>query len=253
MFGSHYCDRRLFDDRCGDFRFAFDYYFANIMRPFKRHVLPALELIDPLAPRIVAPAHGPILRDRPARYVERYREWSTPRLDHDETEPKRLVLFYLSAYGNTRAMAEAVCEGLAERPEVLVSVYDLQGGAVDPFVDVVEEADAVVIGTPTINADAPPPVWELLAGLSRVSVTGKVGAAFGSFGWSGEAVRMVEDRLRGLKMRVPVPGLRVKLVPGPDELEECRSLGRALGAHLAGEAATPREVVYPGVSAARWS
>jgi flavorubredoxin len=78
IFGSRYCDHRLFDSRCGDFRFAFDYSFVNIMGPFERHVLPALDLLEPLAPRIIARAHGPILRERPGRYLARYRDWSAP-------------------------------------------------------------------------------------------------------------------------------------------------------------------------------
>jgi flavorubredoxin len=67
-----------------------------------------------------------------------------------------------------------------------------------------------------------------MSSLVVVSLKGKIGAAFGSFGWSGEAVRMLEDRFRGLKMRVPVQGIRVKLIPTTEELEKCRQLGREL-------------------------
>ena len=92
-----------------------------------------------------------------------------------------------------------------------VSLYDLEGAAPDIFTDLVEEADGLAIGSPTINADAVKPIWDLLSSLTTVSIKGKLGAAFGSYGWSGEAVRLIEDRLRGLKLRVPVEGLRVKL------------------------------------------
>ena len=67
-----------------------------------------------------------------------------------------------------------------------------------------------------------------------INLRGKLGAAFGSYGWSGEAVRMIEDRMRGLKMRVPVPGLRLKLIPTEDELNDCRDFGRKLAAALVG-------------------
>ncbi len=80
VFGCHHCDNRLFNDRCGDFRFAFDYYYAHIMRPFKTHVMDALKLIEPLTLKIIAPTHGPILRDRPRRYLTRYRELSSGQL-----------------------------------------------------------------------------------------------------------------------------------------------------------------------------
>ena len=115
-----------------------------------------------------------------------------------------------------------------------VSLYDLEGGEVAPFVDLIEGADGIVVGSPTINGDAVKPVWDLLSSLAMVGVRGKLGAAFGSFGWSGEAVAMIEDRLRGLKLRVPVKGVRAKLVPTADELADCRSLGHALALHLTG-------------------
>jgi flavorubredoxin len=74
-----------------------------------------------------------------------------------------------------------------------------------------------------------------LSSLVVVSLKGKLGAAFGSYGWSGEAVRMIEDRMRGLKMRVPVPGLRIKLIPNQSELAECRAFGRTVAGHLTGQ------------------
>ena len=73
------------------------------------------------------------------------------------------------------------------------------------------------------------PIWDLLSSLAVVNVKGKLGAAFGSYGWSGEAVHMIEDRLRGLKLRVPVKGVRVKLIPTEDELEELPRTRRATG------------------------
>jgi flavorubredoxin len=129
VFGCHYCDTRLFNDRVGDFRFSFDYYYAHIMRPFKEHVMDALKLIEPLAFKLIAPTHGPILRDRPRRYVTHYRELSTSSLaDAISNQEKSLIVFYMSSYGNTARMAEAVCAGAEEREGVRVSLYDLEGG-----------------------------------------------------------------------------------------------------------------------------
>ncbi|MCF7984505.1 MAG: FprA family A-type flavoprotein [Thiohalocapsa sp.] len=240
VFGCHYCDDRLFNDRVGDFRFSFDYYYAHIMRPFKPHVLDALKLIEPLPLKLIAPTHGPILRDRPRRYVARYRELSTsgdcfePGAEH-----RSLIVFYLSAYGSTARMAEAVCAGAESVPGVRVSLYDLEGGEIDPFVDLIEAADALAFGSPTVNGDAVKPVWDLLSSLAVVSLRGKIGAAFGSFGWSGEAVPMIEDRMRGLKMRVPVPGLRVKLIPTDDELAQARDFGSRLALAMTGGGHSP--------------
>ena len=232
LFGCHFCDRRLFDDVVGDFRFSFDYYYAHIMRPFGAYVREALALIDPLPIRLIAPAHGPVLRGEPRRHLERYRVLSAPSR-YGGQEPTLLV-FYISAYGNTRHMAEAVAAGAESAGGVRVSLYDLEGSEVAPFVDLIEGADGIVIGSPTINGDAVKPVWDLLSSLAVVGVRGKLGAAFGSFGWSGEAVAMIEDRLRGLKLRVPVKGVRAKLVPTADELAECTALGEAMAQHLTG-------------------
>lgn len=251
IFGCHFCDQRLFNDRVGDFRFSFEYYYANIMRPFKQQVIDALELIEPLPLNMIAPAHGPILRDRPADYVHRYRELSTPRL-HKETslEEKTLVMFYISSYGNTMQMAEAIRDGLAEVEGVRTSLYDLMGGQVELFLDLVEEADAILLGSPTINGDAVKPMWDLLSLCARIRVGGKMAGVFGSYGWSGEAVRQLEDRMRGLKMQVPLQGVRVKLIPSDEDLESCKTFGAQFGAHLMGRAA-PREIDMSDLMTAR--
>ncbi|MBL1265710.1 FprA family A-type flavoprotein [Candidatus Methylomicrobium oryzae] len=235
VFGCHFCDDRLFNDRAGDFRFSFEYYYAHIMRPFKEYVLRALELIEPLPLKLIAPTHGPILRDRPDRYIQRYRQLSSPAL-HSEISPqqKTLLIFYISSYGNTRRMAEAIYQGALQVDDVRVSLYDLEGGEVAPFVDLIEEADGLILGTPTINGDAVKPIWDLLSSLTVVNLKNKLGGVFGSYGWTGEGVRLVEDRLRGLKLRVPIPGLRVKLIPTDDEILECKAFGLELAQELMG-------------------
>jgi len=235
VFGCHFCDSRLFNGQVGDFRFSFEYYYAHIMRPFREHVLDALELIEPLPLSLIAPAHGPILRDAPRSYVQRYRQLASPLL-HNEIgkDNKSLLVFYISSYGNTARMAEAVREGAETVNGVRVSLYDLQGGGNLPFVDLIEEADGLAFGSPTINGDAVKPIWDLLSSLAVINVRDKLGAAFGSYGWSGEAIHMIEDRLRGLKLRVPIKGVRARLIPTDDELESCRNLGKQLALHLTG-------------------
>jgi flavorubredoxin len=239
--GCHYCDPRLFNDAVGDFRFSFDYYYAHIMRPFRAHVRQALDLIEPLLLRTVAPGHGPILRDDPRAYVKRYRTLSGSGLHN--TTAKTLLVFYISAYGATRRMAEAVAAGAESAAgegggaaDLRVSLYDIEGSEPAPFVDLIEEADALLFGSPTINGDAVKPVWDLLSSLTMVDIKGKLGGAFGSYGWSGEAVPMIEDRLRRLKLRVPMPGVKARLAPTDDEFAACRNLGRQAALHLLGRA-----------------
>jgi flavorubredoxin len=237
VFGCHFCDSRLFNDRVGDFRFSFEYYYQHIMRPFREHVRAGLDLIEPLELKLIAPAHGPILRDAPRTYVQRYRQLAAPLLHNEAADrAKTLVIFYISSYGNTALMALAVRDGAESIDGVRASLYDLQGGEVAPFVDLIEEADGIVFGSPTINGDAVKPIWDLLSSLAVVSIKDKLGAAFGSFGWTGEAVNMLEDRLRGLKLRVPVAGVRVKLIPTGEELARCHEFGRQLAEHLTGRA-----------------
>lgn len=237
VFGCHFCDSRLFNDRVGDFRFSFEYYYQHIMRPFREHVRNGLDLIEPLELRLIAPAHGPILRDGPRAYVQRYRQLAAPLLHNEAADrAKTLLIFYISSYGNTARMAMAVRDGAEEIDGVRASLYDLQGGEVTPFVDLIEEGDGIVFGSPTINGDAVKPIWDLLSSLAVVNIKDKLGAAFGSYGWTGEAVQMLEDRLRGLKLRVPVAGVRVKLIPTDEELDRCRLFGRQLAEHLTGRA-----------------
>ena len=235
VFGCHFCDARLFNNQVGDFRFSFEYYYQHIMRPFRDHVLDALELIEPLQLDLIAPAHGPILREAPRSYVQRYRQMAAPLLPNEVgADNKSLLVFYISSYGNTARMAQAVVEGAETIPGVRVSLYDLQASGNLPFVDLVEEADGLAFGSPTINGDAVKPVWDLLSSLAVINVREKLGAAFGSYGWSGEAINMIEDRLRGLKMRVPIKGVRARLIPTDEELGLCHDLGKQLALHLTG-------------------
>ena len=235
IFGCHFCDVRLFNDEVGDFRFSFEYYYAHIMRPFKDYVNRALTLIEPLPLNAIFPAHGPLLRDQPQRYVQRYSELSRAALQSEiSAGEKTLLIFYISSYGNTRRMAEAIYEGAMEVEHVRVSLYDLEGSEIAPFVDLIEGADGLIFGTPTINGDAVKPVWDLLSSLVVINLKSKLGGVFGSYGWTGEAVKMVEDRLRGLKLRVPVPGIRIKLIPTEEEIQLCREFGHEMAKDLMG-------------------
>jgi flavorubredoxin len=235
VFGCHFCDARLFNDQVGDFRFSFEYYYAHIMRPFKDYVNRALVLIEPLPLNKIFPAHGPLLRDQPQRYVQRYHELSrSPFHSEISTGEKTLLIFYISSYGNTRRMAEAIYQGAMAVEQVRVSLYDLEGSEIAPFVDLIEGADGIVFGTPTINGDAVKPVWDLLSSLAVINLKSKLGGVFGSYGWTGEGVKMVEDRLRGLKLRVPIPGIRIKLIPTEEEIEICREFGQNLALDLLG-------------------
>ena len=220
VFGSHFCGERMFDDQLGDFSDQFEYYYRGIMGPFKDKVLQAIDKIRDLEIEVIAPSHGPLLRSDPWKVVEQYAEWSTL----PATAAKTALIFYASAHGNTKMMAEEIAKGAAiEGVEVLS--FDLTETSPADVLDRIETAQALVIGSPTVNGDAVKPVWDLLSSLATIRLRGKVGAAFGSYGWSGEAVGMIEDRLKSLKFKVPEPGVRFTLVPTTEELKSCQEFG----------------------------
>lgn len=226
VFGSHYYDERLFDDEVGDFAYAFKYYYDHIMRPFKQYVLQALALYEKLDIDIIAPLHGPILRTNPQYYINQYAQWSSEeKFRKHEFDKKMLSVFYMSSYENTQRMAEKIMEGADSIDGVVASIYDLASLDEQNMIDLLEESDAVVVGSPTINGDAVKPAWDLLACMAYLESGGKVGATFGSFGWTGEAPEMLHDRMRWLKFRLPVDPMKIKLIPTEDELNECFGFG----------------------------
>ena len=226
VFGSHYYDERLYDDKVGDFSYAFKYYYDHIMRPFKQYVLQALKLYERFDIDIIAPLHGPILRTNPQFYIDKYAQWSSEaKFRKHIFGQKMLSIFYMSSYENTHLMAQKVMEGADSVDGIVASMYDLASLDENNMVDLLEESDAVVIGSPTINGDAVKPAWDLLACMAYLESVGKVGASFGSYGWTGEAPEMLHDRMRWLKFRLPVKPLKVKLIPTQSELEACVAFG----------------------------
>lgn len=229
VFGSHYYDERLFDDQVGDFSYAFKYYYDRIMRPFKSYVLQALKLYAPLDIATIAPLHGPVLRSNPQYYIGKYAQWSSEaKFRKHEFGQKMLSVFYVSSYDNTHAMAERITEGADSVAGIVASMYDLTSLEENNMIDLLEESDAIIVGSPTINGDAVKPAWDLLSCMCFLESTGKVGATFGSYGWTGEAPEMLHERLRGLKFRLPQPPLKIKLIPTPKELESCFAYGREI-------------------------
>lgn len=227
VFGSHYYDNRVFDDLVGDFDYSFKYYYDHIMRPFKSDVLNALKLYDSLDIAIIAPLHGPIIRSNPQKYISLYRQWSIKESKHHD---KKIVsIFYVTSYKNTQLMAQKMYEGVEDVNNIIANIYDLSALDEHNMLDILEESTGVLIGTPTINGDAPKPVWELLGCMMLLEKKGKVGGSFGSFGWSGEAPDMINQRMKSLNFRVPMNPLKVKLIPTIDELEECYGFGREFG------------------------
>ncbi len=228
VFGAHYCDDRLFNDRVPNYDYAFRYYFQVIFRPFKEYVRQALAKLDELPLKVICPSHGPVLRADLGRTLDRYREWSA---ELPRGEKKSLLVFYASSYGNTERMAEAIARG-AREAGAEAATFDLVGVDLHEILDPLEAADGLALGSCTINGDALEHAWALLGATATIRVKGKLGAAFGSFGWSGEGPKMLADRMKGLKFRVPEEPLRVQLVPSEADLAACEAYGQKLAAAL---------------------
>jgi len=222
VFASHFCDGKMYNDLISrDFWHEYKYYFNTIMRPFKKNVRNALTKIEQLQIDIIAPSHGPILRAELNKFIKAYDEWSTPL---PANLPPKILVYYASAYGNTLMMAEKIADG-ARAAGADVKIYDAVGLDVNGHLDKIEAADAILFGSPTLNNSVVKPVWDILNGLITIDVKGKIGATFGSMGWSGEAVPLLEERLKTMKFKVPLQGITAMLVPGKDELEKCYDFG----------------------------
>lgn len=227
VFGSHYCDSRSFDDLVGDFEYAYKYYYDHIMRPFKSDVINAIKLYEKLEIDIIATLHGPVLRKNPHDYIKLYKKWSTKI---DRLRGKNIVsIFYVTSYKNTKDMAQNIYNGLESHENIIANIYDVVSLDEQNMISILEESKGVIIGTPTINSDAPKPIWDLLSCMMLLEKKGKIGASFGSYGWSGEAVDMIGDRLKALKFRVPLKPQKVKLIPTKKELNDSYNFGVEFG------------------------
>jgi flavorubredoxin len=225
--GSHYCDDRLYDDAVDDFSHSFRNYFDVIIRPFKQYALQAIQKIESLKIEMIAPSHGPILRSEPKKYVAKYEEWSEPT----QKEGKDLIVLYASAYGSTARMAREIAKA-ANATGVRTSVMDVTAVDVAGLLARIEACDAMAVGSPTINGDAVKPIWDFLSSLATLKLRGKIGAAFGSYAWSGEAPDLILERLKGLKFKVIEPPLKASLIATEQELEKCWELGLKIAESL---------------------
>lgn len=227
-FGSHFCfpeGKILASQQEMDFTGAVEYYFDNIMGPFKPKVREALAKLDGLDLEMIATGHGPILDADLERWIQLYWDWS-----YEETreERKKIVVGYASAYGHTRRMAELIVEGVKENPQADVELIDVGTAPEEQIKEAISSFDALILGSPTINADAVYPVWRVVESLSAITCRGKVAAVFGNYGWSGEATALLEERLEKMRMVVAHPAVKARFSLTTEDEERCRSLGSAI-------------------------
>ena len=231
-FGCHYADSRVFNDLIeGDFTPAYKYYFDCIIGPFKRpYMVNALEKIKGLDIEFVGNGHGPVLRSNVQKYFDLYAQWCQVPVH----ETKRIAIAYVSAYGYTRMLAQAIAQG-AGSEGCEVQLFDLVTDDKAAAAAAVEDADGFLLGSPTLVGDALPPIYEMLLGLNPIIHKGKFAGAFGSYGWSGEAVPNLVARMQQLKLALPAEGLRVRFKPTGQDLAAAKEYGAAFAKAVKGE------------------
>jgi flavorubredoxin len=223
--GAHYSSPGFFNDELREpdkARKAFEFYYATIMRPYKEHILKACERLKGLPIGMIAPSHGPILREDPQRYLAWYEERASVL---SRVTEKKVAIVYVSAYGNTAAMAAKVAEGVRAGGVVPVLINAVEV-PVDRIIDEFEVAAGFLIGTPTLNANVPHPILHLIANLVFLDMKGKPASVFGSYGWSGEAIKTVQDILASMRLKVAPEPIRVRMAPSEADLAACVEFGR---------------------------
>jgi flavorubredoxin len=203
-------------------------YFANILLPYSALVLKLLEKVKTLgiSPKIIAPDHGPIWREDLGRILGLYGRWAA------QIKANKAVVVYDTMWHSTASMARAIAEGL-EAGGASVKVMSLKADHRSDIAHEVLDAGALFVGSPTLNNGLFPTVADILTYLKGLRPQGLIGAGFGSFGWSGEAVGQVSEILQAMKVELVHEGLRAKFVPNGDALGQCFALGKTAAEKLA--------------------
>lgn len=224
-FGSHYSCDGVVNTKIENkehYMDALRYYYDCIMGPFKPYVLKAIDKIRDLKLDIICPGHGPVLIENPREIVDIYEKWSSKEI----IVPKKdITICYVSAYGYTKEIAENIKKGITENSDYNVKMYDVINHTMDEILNSITYSQGVLFGTPTINGDALKPIWDILVNLNPIVHGTKVATAFGSYGWSGEGIPNVMERLTQLRMKTMDP-LVVNFKPTEKDLYEAQNLGK---------------------------
>lgn len=211
--GSHYCPKgEITSSLSDDYFVEMKYYFDCIMGPFKKFVLMGLDKIKDLDIECIATSHGPVHVENIDQILNLYREWST----EEKIDDKKVEIFYISAYGNTEEMAKFLKKKV-ESKGYIADITEITSVPLEESIAKIEKAKGFMIGSPTINQDAVKPSWDLLSLVSPVINRGKAAMAFGSYGWSGEGIKMLTSRLKDLKLKAVEPGLSFCFVPSDED------------------------------------
>jgi len=227
-FGQHYAGLERFDDQVGEAIMPHaKKYFANILLLYAPLILKLVDKVTEmgLSIRMICPDHGIIWRTDPSKIIKAYVDWS-------EQKPRRkAVVVYDTMWHSTEAIAEAIVNALGEEG-VDARPLQLRTNHRSDVITEVLDAGAVVVGSPTLNNGLFPTVSDFLTYMKGLKPKNKIGAAFGSYGWSGEAVKLVTKELEEMGFSIIEPGVRVQYVPDDKALDACRELAKKIAAAL---------------------
>ena len=220
LFGAHICGDQVFDEGWETFNEDRRYYYDCLMAPHARQVETALDKLSELPARLYATGHGPLVRYGLIELTQAYRQWSLAQTAQDTT----VALLYASAYGNTATLAQAIARGITKAGVGLTSINCEVAEPAEIQV-AVEKAAGFIIGSPTLGGHAPTPIQTALGIVLSTPTKNKLAGVFGSFGWSGEAIDLIEGKLRDAGYRFGFETLRVKFKPTDVTLQLCEQAG----------------------------
>jgi flavorubredoxin len=223
-FGQHFASELMYNDkvdRAGLYHEAIKYY-ANILTPFSKLVKRKIEevLSFNLPVDMICPSHGIIWRDNPAQIVEKYLEWS------DGYSENQVTIFYDTMWNATRRMAETIAEGiLSVNPDITVKLFNSSKQDKNEIITEVFKSKLILVGSSTINKGILSSAAAILEMIKGLGFTGKKAAAFGSYGWSGESVGLINEELKRAGFALINDGIRVLWQPDNDALNRCFDFG----------------------------
>jgi flavorubredoxin len=217
----------MFSDFNETYTETYKYYFDVIMKPFSRFMKKAVERIRPLDIDYICPGHGPVHHANLKKAIDLIEEYSddyiklTSGKDH-----YNILIACVSAYGYTMQAAEIIASGILENKEIEVEIADIENISSFDLESKLIVSDGILVGSPTINQNTLLPVYKLFALINPLRDKGKLGGAFGSFGWSGESPKIILENLRLLKLKIFEQPGSFKFAPGADKEEILREFGR---------------------------
>lgn len=223
-FGAHYAHEGVLlskVENMKDYEEGFNYYSTMIMGPFKEFVLKGMKKIENLPISMIAAGHGPVIDCKVKEMIQKYIEFSQP----SKKTGIHVVIPYVSAYGYTKQIAETI-QNVLQAEKINCEMYDLVESDEKMVIEKMIQADGILYGCPTLLNDALPPIYNVMNAILAAYHGKKTVSAFGSYGWSGEAVPNMITRLKQQKMNVVDEGLKIKFKPSDTQLEEVKAYAK---------------------------